>query len=220
MAKLVWDQNGERLYETGVKNVILYKWDSTKSAYGEGVAWNGVTAVTESPSGADATSYYADDQKYLELRGAEDFGFTIEAYMYPDEWMECDGSASPVDGLTIGQQTRVRFGLCYRTVIGNDTDGDNHGYKLHLIYNSTASPSEKAYQTINDSPEPNSMSWEASSTPVNVTGYKSTSVITIDSTKVNADKLAALEEILLGSESVAAKLPSPDEVIATLKGNG
>lgn len=220
MAKLVWDQNGERLYETGVKNVILYKWDQVKSNYGEGVAWNGVTAITESPSGADATSYYADDQKYLELRGAEDFGFTIEAYMYPDEWMECDGSATPVTGVTIGQQTRMRFGLCYRTVVGNDTDGDSHGYKLHLIYNSTASPSEKAYQTINDSPEPNSMSWEASSTPVNVTGYKSTCNITIDSTKVNADKLAALEEILLGTETVTAKLPSPDEVIALLKGEG
>ena len=217
MSRLVWDQTGDRLYETGVKNVVLYKWDQTKSAYGDGVAWNGVTAITESPSGADANAYYADDIKYLELRGAEDFGCTIEAYMYPDEWAECDGSASPVDGMTLGQQTRMKFGLCYRTVIGNDTDGDNHGYKLHIIYNSTASPSEKSYQTINDSPEPNSMSWEASSTPINVSGYKPTCNITIDSTKVSADKLAELEDMLYGTETNKASLPLPDAIISLLQ---
>lgn len=219
MAKLVWDQTGERFYETGVKNVVLYKYDSTKSDYGNGVAWNGVTSISESPSGADSSAFYADDIKYLELRAAEDFGATIEAYTYPDEWKECDGQASPVTGLTIGQQTRVKFGLCYRTVLGNDAVGDSYGYKLHIIYNATASPSERSYESINDSPEPATMSWEMSSTPVNVTGYKATSLITIDSTKVDADKLAALEEKLYGGESTEPTLPSPDAVIALLKSN-
>lgn len=220
MAKLVWDQTGERFYETGVKNVVLYKYDSTKSDYGNGVAWNGVTSISESPSGADSSAFYADDIKYLELRAAEDFGATIEAYTYPDEWKECDGQASPIAGLTIGQQTRVKFGLCYRTVLGNDAVGDSYGYKLHIIYNATASPSERSYESINDSPEPATMSWEMSSTPVNVTGYKATSLITIDSTKVDADKLAALEEKLYGGESTEPTLPSPDAVIALLKPNG
>lgn len=220
MAKLVWDQTGERFYETGVKNVVLYKYDSVKSDYGNGVAWNGVTSISESPSGADSSAFYADDIKYLELRAAEDFGATIEAYTYPDEWKECDGQASPIAGLTIGQQTRVKFGLCYRTVLGNDAVGDSYGYKLHIIYNATASPSERSYESINDSPEPATMSWEMSSTPVNVTGYKATSLITIDSTKVDADKLAALEEKLYGGESAEPTLPSPDAVIALLKPNG
>lgn len=217
MSKLVWDQTGERFYETGIKNVVLYKYDSTKSNYGNGVAWNGVTSISESPSGADSSAFYADDIKYLELRAAEDFGATIEAYTYPDEWKECDGQASPVTGLTIGQQTRVKFGLCYRTVLGNDAVGDSYGYKLHIIYNATASPSERSYESINDSPEPATMSWEMSSTPVNVTGYKATSLITIDSTKVDTDKLAALEEKLYGGDSTQPTLPSPDEVIAIFK---
>lgn len=217
MARLVWDQTGEKLYETGVKNVVLYKWNQTKRAYDTGVKWNGVTTITESPSGADENKFYADDSVYLGLRGTEEFGCTIEAYMYPDEWAECDGSASPVEGIKIGQQTRVAFGLCYRTTVGNDTDGNNYGYKLHLIYNSTASPSDNSYQTINDSPEPNSMSWEASSTPINVTGYKPTSILTIDSTKVAADKLSELEDILYGTETTEARLPLPDEVITLFK---
>lgn len=215
MSKLVWDQTGERLYETGVKNGVLYPMVS--GAYPKGVAWNGLTAVTESPSGAEATALYADDIKYLNLISNEEFGATIEAYMYPDEFMACDGSASLVEGVVIGQQKRTAFGLCYRTTLGNDVDGNDYGYKLHIIYGATAAPSEKAYATINDSPEAITFSWELTTTPVTVTGYKPTACITIDSTKVDASKLAALEAILYGSESEEARLPLPDE-IATLMG--
>lgn len=210
MSKLVWDATGERLYETGVRQGVLYVQEA--GAYPKGVAWNGLTAVTESPSGAEATALYADDIKYLNLMSAEEFGATIEAYTYPDEFMACDGSASLATGVYIGQQKRKTFGLCYRTVLGNDVDNNDYGYKLHLIYGAQAAPSEKAYASINDSPEAVTFSWEVTTTPVTVTGFKPTACITIDSTKVNAEKLAALEAILYGSESEEARLPLPDEV--------
>ena len=215
MSKLVWDQTSERLYETGVKNGVLYVQES--GAYPKGVAWNGITAVTESPSGAEATALYADDTKYLNLISNEEFGATVEAYMYPDEFAVCDGSAALVEGVMLGQQKRKSFGLCYRTTLGNDVDGNDYGYKLHIIYGATAAPSEKAYATINDSPEAITFSWELTTTPVAVTGYKPTSCITIDSTKVDAGKLAALEAVLYGDESEEARLPLPDE-IATIMG--
>ena len=210
MPKLTWDASGERLYETGVKQGVLYVMDS--NVYGNGVAWNGLTAITESPSGAESTPLYADDIKYLDLRSTEEFGATIEAYTYPDEFAACDGSASLADGVSIGQQARKMFGLCYRTTVGNDTDGTDHGYKLHLIYGATASPSEKAYETINDSPEAITFSWEITTTPVSVTGFKPTASITIDSTKADPTCLAALEEKLYGGESTEPTLPLPDEV--------
>ena len=210
MAKLIWDATGERLYETGVKYGVLYVMDN--GAYPNGVVWNGLTAVTESPSGAEATPLYADDIKYLNLMSAEEFGATIEAYTYPDEFMECDGSAVLSEGVYIGQQPRKTFGLCYRTTLGNDVDNDSHGYKLHLIYGALASPSEKAYATINDSPEAITFSWELSTTPVNVTGYKPTASLVIDSTKVDKARLAALENALYGTEDKEAYLPLPDEV--------
>lgn len=218
MAKLVWDKSGERLYETGVSKGVLYLPDA-QGAYTNGVAWNGLTAVTESPSGAEATPMYADDIKYVELRSAEEFGATIEAYTYPDEFGACDGSAEIVEnsGVTIGQQERKAFGLCYRTILGNDTKKDEYGYKLHLIYGATAAPSEKAYQTVNDSPEAITFSWEITTTPVEVPGFKPTSSITIDSTKVAAEKLAAIETLLYGGESAEAKLPTPEELITLLK---
>lgn len=218
MAKLVWDAVGEHLYETGVRMGVLYP-QAADGTYPTGVAWNGLTGVTESPSGADATALYADDIKYLELRAAEEFGGTIEAYTYPDEWAACDGSAVPAAGVTIGQQPRTPFGLCYRTVLGNDTERDEHGYKLHLIYNATASPSERAYQTINDSPDAITFSWEFTTTPVSVsTKYKPTACIIIDSTKVDSAKLTTLENILYGGENTTASLPSPATVISTLGG--
>lgn len=210
MPKLTWDASGERLYETGVKQGVLYVMGST--GYGNGVAWNGLTAITESPSGAESTPLYADDIKYLDLRSTEEFGATIEAYTYPDEFAACDGSASLADGVSIGQQARKMFGLCYRTTVGNDTDGTDHGYKLHLIYGATASPSEKAYETINDSPEAITFSWEITTTPVSVTGFKPTASITIDSTKADPTCLAALEAKLYGGESSEPTLPLPDEV--------
>lgn len=210
MPKLTWDASGERLYETGVKQGVLYVMGS--NGYGNGVAWNGLTAITESPSGAESTPLYADDIKYLDLRSTEEFGATIEAYTYPDEFAACDGSASLADGVSIGQQARKMFGLCYRTTVGNDTDGTDHGYKLHLIYGATASPSEKAYETINDSPEAITFSWEITTTPVSVTGFKPTASITIDSTKADPTCLAALEAKLYGGESSEPTLPLPDEV--------
>lgn len=216
MAKLKWDQTGEKYYETGVRNGVLYLPD-TSGAYNTGVAWNGLTAVTESPSGAEATPLYADDIKYLNLMSTEEFGATIEAYTYPEEFAECDGSASIATGVYIGQQPRKTFGLCYRTTLGNDTENNDYGYKLHLIYGALAAPSEKAYATINDSPEAITFSWEVSTTPVAVDGFKPTASVTIDSTKVDKDKLAALETILYGSESEEARLPLPGEV-ATLMG--
>ena len=218
MAKIVCDKTGEHFYETGVKNCVLYI--PTEGVYSKGVAWNGITAITESPSGAEATALYADDIKYLNLYSVEEFGATIEAYTYPDEFAECDGSAELVAGVKIGQQARKPFGLCYRTTIGNDTDGNDHGYKLHIIYGAMASPSEKSYNTINDSPEAVTFSWELTTTPVNVAGAKPTASITIDSTKVNEQKLAALEEVLYGKDGTGSdhtgaaepRLPLPDEI--------
>ena len=216
MAKLVWDQSGQRFYETGVKNGVLYVQDES-GAYPKGVAWNGLTAVTESPSGAEATPLYADDIKYLELFSAEEFGATIEAYTYPEEFEACDGSAELAEGIVIGQQARKAFGLCYKTVIGNDVKGNDLGYKIHLIYGCKAAPSEKAYQTINDSPEAITFSWEVTTTPVNVDGFKPTSTLVIDSTKVDSAKLAAIEAKLFGSESEEASLPLPDEIVDMMK---
>lgn len=214
MSKIVWDAVGEHIFETGVRNGVLYLKDET-GAYNTGVAWNGLTSVSESPEGAEPTDLYADDVKYLTLMSAENFKATIEAYTYPVEFEECDGSASIANGVVIGQQARKPFGLCYRTSIGNDTDGNEHGYKLHIVYGCLASPSEKQYSTINDSPEAITFSWEVNTTPVNVTGKKPTATLIIDSTKVDKSKLTALEAILYGSESTEPRLPLPDE-IATL----
>lgn len=227
MSKLVWDNTGDRLYETGVKNGVLYI--PTNGVYNKGYAWNGLTAVTESPSGAEATALYADDIKYLSLLSTEEFGATIEAYTYPDEFAECDGSASLVDGVSIGQQKRKTFGMCYKTTIGNDVDGNEHGYKLHMIYGALAAPSEKAYATINDSPEAITFSWEVTTTPVNVTGFKPTASIVIDSTKADPTCLASLEEILYGKNgtgeggqtgAVDPRLPLPDEIKTLMTKNG
>lgn len=212
--KLEWDKTGERLYETGVSKCVLYV-QGEGGTYPQGVAWNGITAVTESPSGAEASPIYADDIKYLNLLSTEEFGATIEAYTYPQEFEACDGTAEIATGVTIGQQKRKTFGLCYRTIVGNDTDSNEHGYKLHIIYGALAAPSEKAYATVNDSPEAITFSWEVSTTPVNVNGAKPTASLTIDSTKVDKEKLAKLEDILYGSTEAAARLPLPDE-IATL----
>lgn len=212
MAKLVWDETGKRFYETGVKMGVLYV-QQAGGAYNKGVAWNGLTAVTESPSGAEANPMYADDIKYLNLFSAEEFGATVEAYTYPAEFEQCDGSASISKGVTIGQQERKQFGLCYRTTLGNDTDGNDHGYKLHLIYGAKASPSEKAYATINDSPEAITFSWELTTTPVNVTNHKPTANLVIDSTKVSAAAMTALEKALYGDQSNEARLPLPDEIV-------
>lgn len=215
MSKLVWDQSGKRLYETGVDHGVLYPIQ-TGGVYSKGVAWNGLTAVTESPSGADVNDVYADNMKYLGLVGAEKFGATVEAYTYPDEFAECDGSIELVKGATIGQQNRKVFGMVYRTVIGNDVDGNEHGYKLHLIYGATAAPSEKAYNTINEDPEAITFSWELSTTPVNVTGHKPTASLTIDSTKADPTKLAELEKILFGDTETEPRLPLPDEIAQLL----
>ena len=218
MPKLTWDNTGERIFETGIKQGVLYPIQSD-GKYTKGVAWNGLTAVTESPSGAEATALYADDIKYLNLLSNEEFGATIEAYTYPDEFAECDGSAELATGVMIGQQKRKTFGLCYRTTIGNDVEGNDYGYKLHLVYGCLAAPSEKGYSTINDNPDAITFSWEVSTTPVNVAGFKPTSQITIDSTKADPTKLAALEAVLYGGEATEAKLPLPDEV-ATLMSAG
>lgn len=214
MSKLQWDLTSERLYETGVKNGVLYV-QNTDGTYGEGVAWNGLTAVTESPSGAEATALYADDIKYLELMSNEDFGGTIEAYTYPEAFAACDGSASLATGVTIGQQPRKAFGFSYITTVGNDTNGNDYGYKVHIVYGAKASPSEKAYATINDSPEAITFSWEFTTTPVNVDGYKPTAHVEIDSTKVNDEtKMASLLAKLHGSESEEASLPTISEIVA------
>lgn len=212
MAKLQWDKTGERIYETGVKQGVLYPIQQS-GLYTKGVVWNGLTGVTESPSGAEASPQYADDIKYLNLISAEEFGATVEAFTYPDEFATCDGSVEIKPGVSIGQQSRKTFGLCYRTTKGNDTDGIDHGYKLHLIYGALAAPSEKGYQSISDSPEAITFSWELTTTPVSVAGYKPTASLTIDSTKVDPAKLTALENILYGTETTDARLPFPDEVV-------
>ena len=214
MSKIVWDAIGEHTFETGVRNGVLYL-QGAEGTYNKGVAWNGLTSVSESPEGAEATDLYADDIKYLTLMSAENFKATIEAYTYPVEFEECDGSATIAKGVVIGQQPRKPFGLCYRTAIGNDTDGNEHGYKLHIVYGCQASPSEKQYSTINDSPEAITFSWEVNTTPVNVNGKKPTATLIIDSTKADKAKLTALEAILYGSEEQEPRLPMPDE-IATL----
>lgn len=213
MTKLAWDVIGERLYETGVRKGVLYPQDPS-GTYPLGVAWNGLTAVTESPSGAEANPIYADDTKYLNLVSAEEFGATVEAYTYPDEFSVCDGSASLGTGISIGQQSRRSFGLAYRTALGNDIEGEEYGYKLHLIYGALAAPSEKAYATINDSPEAITFSWELSTIPVTVTDKKPTACLTIDSTKADETILAALEDMLYGTDNAAPYLPLPDAVAA------
>ena len=223
MSKLVWDETGKRFYETGVDHVVLYPMNNN-GAYNGGVAWNGVTAITESPSGAEATPLYADNIKYLNLLSAEDFGATLESYTYPDEWAACDGSAEIATGVVIGQQPRKAFGLCHRTKIGNDIDGQDHGYKLHLIYNAMATPAERGYQTINNDPEAITFSWTITTNPVDVSGHKPTASLIIDSTKVDAAKLASLEEILYGKNPTSSggtdgaepRLPLPDEIINLL----
>lgn len=215
MSRLTWDNTGERLFETGVKNGVLYPIQ-TGGKYTKGVAWNGLISVTESPSGAEPTALYADDIKYVNLLSNEEFGATIEAYTYPDEFAECDGSGTLAEGVLLGQQKRKVFGLCYRTTIGNDVDGNDHGYKLHLVYGCLAAPSEKAYSTVNDNPDAITFSWEVTTTPVNVTGFKPTSQITIDSTKVAKEKLTAIEALLYGSEEKEPSLPLPDELAAVL----
>ena len=216
MAKLIWDQVGQRFYETGVSNCALYVYDDAAQGFGAGVAWNGITSITETPSGAEANAIYADNIKYLSLLSAEEFGASIEAYTYPEEFEECDGSAAIAPGVMIGQQARKKFCLAYKTIKGNDVQNDSYGYKLHLIYNCNAAPSERAYSTINDSPEAIAFSWELSTTPVAVTGHKPTSILTIDSVKVDATKLASLEEALFGGDSTEAKILMPDEVLALL----
>ncbi len=216
---LEWDKSGERLYEMGVSRGVLYQ-QSAQGTYPKGVVWNGLTQVNESPDGAEPTDLWADNIKYATLRSAETFKATVEAYMYPDEFAECDGSGVPTDGLYLGQQQRKTFGLCYRTEVGSDTNTDTtNTYKLHLIYGCTASPSDKGYETINDSPDAITFSWEIDTVPVAATGYKPVSSIVIDSTKVDATKLATLEAILYGTAGtpgVDARLPLPDEVISTL----
>lgn len=210
-APLVWDETGKKKFETGVSNVALYPQEST-GEYGAGVAWNGVTNISESPSGAEATTLWANNGKYLNLYSVEEYASSIEAYTYPDEFAECDGSAEIAKGVSIGQQTRKSFGLAYKTLIGSDTDGNDHGYKLHLVYGCKAAPSERSHATVNDSPEALSFSWEISTTPVSVTGHKPTASVEIDSTKVDPAKLTAFEKILFGSDTAAARLPLPDEV--------
>lgn len=223
---LTWDESGNRLYETGIRKGVLYS-KTAAGTYGTGVAWNGLTSITENPSGAEESKLYADDIKYLSLYSAEEFGGTIEAYTYPDEWAVCDGSAELATGVMAGQQPRRGFGLCYRTVIGNDEQNESYGYKLHIIYGATASPSQKQYQTINDSPEAITFSWEFSTVPQSVTlpqgdtrVFKPTSLITIDSTKADATKLAALEAILYGSDTPSPgtepRLPLPGEIITLM----
>lgn len=216
MARLIWDEVGQRFFETGVKNGVLYVQDNDGS-YKNGVVWNGLTAVTESPSGAEETPLYADDVKYLTLRSAEQFGATIEAYTYPEEFEQCDGSATIATGVTIGQQARRAFGLCYRTAVGNDIQGQEFSYKLHLLYGCTVAPSEKAYSTINDNPEAITFSWELSTVPVPVDGFKPTASLVIDASKVDEGKMQLLEDALFGDESNEAKLLLPNEIMELLK---
>lgn len=212
--KLSWDQVGERLYETGIDRGVLYPIVSGR--YTKGVAWNGLTAVNETPEGAEPTPIYADNIKYLNLMSAEELGITIEAFTYPDEFAACDGSVEIAEGVTIGQQTRQHFGLCYRTLIGNDESGTDHGYKLHLIYDCIASPSERPHNTVNDTPEAETFSWEVATTPIEIAGHKPSASLVIDSTKVDSTKLKALEDILYGTDSKEPTLPLPSEVITKL----
>jgi hypothetical protein len=218
MTELLWDQTGERVYETGVDHGVLYIPDASGD-YTDGFAWNGLTTVTESPSGAEASPQYADNIKYLNLISAEEFGGTIEAFTYPTEFGQCDGTVAPEPGVNIGQQGRKSFGLSYRTLVGNDLDGTDHGYKLHLIYGALAAPSEKAYATVNDSPEAIAFSWEITTSPVAVPGFKPTAQITINSTEVDEDVLEELLAILYGDDSTDARLPLPAEVLDLFAGS-
>ena len=214
MPKIIFDNTGEKIYETGVDHCVLYVRDG--NTYQTGVAWNGITAINENPSGAEATPIYADNIKYLNIVSGEDFGATIEAYTYPDEFTECDGSAEIIEGVKIGQQTRKPFALCYRTLIGNDVAGTGHGYKLHFIYNAQAAVSAKNYKTINESPEAMSFSWEISTTPEVVEGFKPTATVTVDSTKVDSTKLKALEDKIYGTESSEPTMPTISEIVSLL----
>lgn len=216
MAKLIFNNVGERLFETGVKNGVLYVMGDD-GAYENGVVWNGLTAVTETPSGAETTPLYADDVKYVVIYAAEEFGATVEAYTYPEEFEQCDGSAAISEGITIGQQTRKSFGMCYKTSVGNDVQGQDYGYKIHIIYGAKAAPSEKSYSTINDSPEAVTFSWELSTVPVPVEGHNPTATMVIDSTRVPAEKMALIEAKLYGSEDAEATLPLPNEILALIK---
>lgn len=221
MSRIKWNETGTKTYETGVDRGVLYPM-SSDGTYPVGVPWQGLTGVSESPSGAEASPIYADNKKYLNLISTEEFGASVEAYTYPDEFAECDGSAEPTAGVIIGQQNRKTFGLCYRTLLGNDVESTEYGYKIHLVYGALAAPSEKSYQTVNDSPEAATFSWEISTTPVAVTGFKPTATVVIDSTKVDASKLAALEDIIYGKDAVGAvpavvaRLPLPNEVVTLL----
>ena len=219
MSILAWDQAGQKLYENGVDHGVLFP-QNADGTYASGVAWNGLTAVNQSPSGGDANPLYADNIKYLDLRSAEDFGATVEAYTYPDEFAACDGSAEIAPGVTAGQQARKAFGFSYRTLIGNDTEGDSHGYKIHIIYNATVSPSDKGYGTVNDSPDAINFSWEMTTTPIAVTGFKPTAHIEIDSTKVDATKLNTLKDKLYGTENTEPTLPLPDELVTIFSTSG
>ena len=216
---LVWDKTGERTYETGVNNVALYVMND-EGSYGAGIAWNGVTGITESPSGAETTPLYADDIKYLTLLSAEEYGITIEAYGSPEEFDACDGTAELSTGVTIGQQSRKKFGLAYKTRLGNDVKGTDYGYKLHIVYGALASPSEKGHSTINDSPEAITFSWTVNTTPVSVEGFKPTASLVIDSTKVDKAKLSKLEDVLYGSDSADPRLPLPNEIVTILTAEG
>ena len=227
MSKLLWDETGKKFYETGVSDVALYVYDKKTSKYGNGVAWNGVTAISESTSGGESNPFYADNQKYLNLVSAEDYASTIEAYTYPDAFAACDGSAELAPGVTIGQQSRSTFGLVYKTIIGNDTEFTSHGYKLHIVYGALAAPSERAHNTINDTPEAMTMSWELSTTPVKVDGFKPTATVVIDSTKVDATKLKTLEDKLYGTNGASSPetgteptLLMPNEIAAIVKTEG
>lgn len=218
MSRLIWDKVGEHLYETGVDHAVLYLYDTAKQAYVEGVAWNGITSVSESPTGGDNNDYYADNIKYLNIKSAEDFAATIGCYTYPDEWGVCNGEAEYVKGISFTQQTRATFGLCYRTKIGNDTENIDHGYKLHLIYGATSSPSSRDYNSINDNPDPAEFSFEIATTPVPVDGYKPTAHVIIDSTKIDLEELKKLEDVLYGTNGegenagTSARLPLPNEI--------
>lgn len=217
MTRLAWDAPGERRYENGVDRGVLYRVDNGGN-YNIGYAWNGLTGITESPSGADSNPQYADNIKYVDIRSAEDFGGTIEAFTYPDAWAECDGSAMPQAGVRVGQQGRKPFGLSYRTKVGNDTSGGDYGYKLHMVWGATASPSERAFSTVNDSPEAVGFSWEFSCAPLQVAGYKPVASLEIDSTKVDATALTNLENLLYGTAGVEPQLPSPTDVLALFAG--
>ena len=213
MPRLEWDKIGERFYETGISKGVLFVYDNENKTYKSGVAWNGLTAITESPSGAEENPHYADDIKYLSIRSIEELGATIEAYTYPDEWEQCDGSATLGSGINIGQQPRTMFALCYRTVVGNDVDYENHAYKLHILYGCTASPSEKAFATINDSPEAITFSWELTTTPVPVEGHKPTSLLTVNSSKVKPEDMINIENALYGTESEESTLLMPNALL-------